>query len=95
MHYIEVLEQCLGRQAEKNLLPLQPGDVPDTYADVADLVEQFDYKPDTSVETGVPASWTGIRRGSARRCPCPPGRAARTDPPASSPAGGRRTAPSA
>ncbi len=53
MHYIEVLEQCLGREAQKNLLPLQPGDVPDTYADVADLVEQFDYKPDTSVETGV------------------------------------------
>jgi len=53
MHYIEVLEQCLGREARKNLLPLQPGDVPDTYADVADLVEQFDYKPDTSVETGV------------------------------------------
>jgi len=53
MHYIKVLEQCLGREAEKNLLPLQPGDVPDTYADVADLVEQLDYKPDTSVETGV------------------------------------------
>ncbi|MGB5732851.1 MAG: NAD-dependent epimerase [Thiohalocapsa sp.] len=53
MHYIEVLEQCLGREAKKNLLPLQPGDVPDTYADVTDLVEQFDYKPDTSVETGV------------------------------------------
>jgi UDP-glucuronate 4-epimerase len=53
MHYIEVLEQCLGREAQKNLLPLQPGDVPDTYADVADLVEQFGYKPDTSVETGV------------------------------------------
>jgi UDP-glucuronate 4-epimerase len=53
MHYIEVLEQCLGREAQNNLLPLQPGDVPDTYADVSDLVEQFDYKPDTSVETGV------------------------------------------
>jgi UDP-glucuronate 4-epimerase len=53
MHYIEVLEQCLGREAKKNLLPLQPGDVPDTYADVSDLVEQFDYKPDTSVEDGV------------------------------------------
>jgi len=53
MHYIEVLERCLGREAEKNLLPLQPGDVPDTYAAVADLVEQFGYKPNTSVETGV------------------------------------------
>jgi UDP-glucuronate 4-epimerase len=53
MHYIEVLERCLGREAEKELLPLQPGDVPDTYADVTDLVEQFDYKPATSVEDGV------------------------------------------
>lgn len=53
MHYIEVLEQCLGRAAKKNLLPLQPGDVPDTYADVTDLSEQFDYQPRTSVETGV------------------------------------------
>ncbi len=53
MHYIEVLERCLGRQAEKEMLPLQPGDVPDTYADVADLVEQLDYKPATTVEDGV------------------------------------------
>ena len=53
MHYIEVLEACLGRKAEKNLLPLQPGDVPDTYADVSDLVRDTGYKPDTSVEEGV------------------------------------------
>jgi UDP-glucuronate 4-epimerase len=53
MHYIEVLEECLGRKAEKNLLPLQPGDVPDTYADVADLVRDVDYRPRTSVEEGV------------------------------------------
>jgi UDP-glucuronate 4-epimerase len=53
MHYIEVLEDCLGRKAEKNLLPLQPGDVPDTYADVADLVRDVDYRPATSVEDGV------------------------------------------
>ena len=53
MHYIEVLEDCLGRKAEKNLLPLQPGDVPDTYADVADLVRDVDYLPATSVEDGV------------------------------------------
>ncbi len=52
-HYIEVLEQCLGRKAEKNLLPLQPGDVPDTYADVRDLVDDTGYKPETSVEQGV------------------------------------------
>jgi UDP-glucuronate 4-epimerase len=53
MHYIEVLEGCLGRTAEKNLLPLQPGDVPDTYADVEDLVRDVDYRPRTSVEEGV------------------------------------------
>jgi UDP-glucuronate 4-epimerase len=53
MHYIEVLENCLGKKAEKNLLPLQPGDVPDTYADVSDLVRDVGYKPDMSVEQGV------------------------------------------
>jgi len=53
MRYIEVLENCLGRKAEKNLLPLQPGDVPDTYADVADLVRDVDYMPSTSIEEGI------------------------------------------
>jgi len=53
MRYIEVLEECLGKTAEKNLLPLQPGDVPDTYANVENLVRDLDYKPDTSVEQGV------------------------------------------
>jgi len=52
-HYIDVLEDCLGKKATKNLLPLQPGDVPDTYADVTDLIADVDYKPDTSVETGI------------------------------------------
>ena len=51
--YIEVLEECLGRKAEKNLLPLQPGDVPDTYADVDALVNDFGYRPNTSIEVGV------------------------------------------
>ena len=51
--YIEVLEDCLGRKAEKNYLPLQPGDVPDTFADVDDLVKQFEYRPSTSIEIGV------------------------------------------
>ncbi|MCH8505562.1 MAG: NAD-dependent epimerase [Ectothiorhodospiraceae bacterium] len=50
MTYIEVLEECLGRKAEKNLLPLQPGDVPDTYADVDDLIADVDYRPGTPVE---------------------------------------------
>jgi UDP-glucuronate 4-epimerase len=52
-HYIETLEQCLGRKARMNLLPLQPGDVPDTYADVADLIRDTGYKPDTPMEEGV------------------------------------------
>ena len=53
MDYIVALETALGRKAEMEMLPLQPGDVPDTYADVTDLVEQFDYKPATPVEQGV------------------------------------------
>jgi UDP-glucuronate 4-epimerase len=53
MHYIEVLEDCLGKKAEKNLLPLQPGDVPATFANVEDLVRDIGYKPDMSVEQGI------------------------------------------
>ena len=53
LRYIEVLENCLGKKAEKNLLPLQPGDVPDTYADVDALIEDVNYKPGTPVETGI------------------------------------------
>jgi len=53
LRYIEVLEDSLGMKAERNLLPLQPGDVPDTFADVQDLVRDVGYRPDTSVETGV------------------------------------------
>ncbi len=53
MRYIEVLEDCLGRKAEKNLLPLQAGDVPDTWADAEDLVREVGYRPATPVEEGV------------------------------------------
>jgi UDP-glucuronate 4-epimerase len=53
LRYIEVLEDCLGRKAQRNLLPLQPGDVPDTYADVEDLAHDVGYRPQTSVEEGV------------------------------------------
>lgn len=53
LRYIEVLEDCLGKKAEKNLLPLQPGDVPDTYADVDALVSDVGYRPSTTVEEGV------------------------------------------
>jgi UDP-glucuronate 4-epimerase len=54
-HYIGTLEECLGRKAIKNLLPLQAGDVPDTFADVQDLVRDVGYKPATTVEQGVRA----------------------------------------
>jgi UDP-glucuronate 4-epimerase len=53
LRYIEVLEECLGRKAEKNFLPMQPGDVPATYADVDDLVNDFQYKPGTTLEYGI------------------------------------------
>jgi UDP-glucuronate 4-epimerase len=51
--YIEVLEGCLGKKAVKNLLPLQPGDVPDTFADVDDLIRDVGYKPATPVDVGI------------------------------------------
>ena len=53
LRFIELLEQGLGREAKKNLLPMQPGDVPDTYADVEDLVADVGYQPETTIETGV------------------------------------------
>jgi len=53
MRYIEVLEKCLGKKAEMQLLPLQAGDVPDTYADVEDLVRDVGYRPATPIESGV------------------------------------------
>jgi UDP-glucuronate 4-epimerase len=53
VYFIEVLEKCLGIEAKKNLLPMQPGDVPSTYADISDLVRDVGFKPDTSIEVGV------------------------------------------
>ncbi|MEO7426610.1 MAG: NAD-dependent epimerase [Fibrobacteria bacterium] len=53
MHFIRVLEAKLGKQALLNMLPLQPGDVPATEADVTDLMRDVGFKPDTSVETGI------------------------------------------
>jgi UDP-glucuronate 4-epimerase len=53
MHYIETLEKALGKTAIKNLLPMQPGDVPATYADVSDLETDVGFKPQTSVEEGI------------------------------------------
>jgi UDP-glucuronate 4-epimerase len=53
MRYIEVLEECLGKKAEKNFLPLQPGDVPATYANVDDLMRDVGFKPNTPIEEGI------------------------------------------
>ncbi|HZE11910.1 MAG TPA: NAD-dependent epimerase [Burkholderiales bacterium] len=53
MRYIEVLEQCLGKKAQLELLPMQPGDVPATFADVGELQKAVGYKPQTPIEVGV------------------------------------------
>jgi UDP-glucuronate 4-epimerase len=53
LRYIEVLEQCLGRKAQKNLVPMQLGDVPDTWADVEALARDVGYRPSTELEEGV------------------------------------------
>jgi UDP-glucuronate 4-epimerase len=53
LRFIELLEQHLGRTAEKNLLPMQPGDVPDTWADVSALRRDVGYAPATPIEEGV------------------------------------------
>lgn len=53
MRYIEILEECLGKKAIKNMLPMQPGDVPATYADVDDLITDVGYQPNTPIETGI------------------------------------------
>ncbi len=53
MHMIETLENALGKKAEKEMLPIQPGDVPATYADVDDLMADVGFKPETSIEEGI------------------------------------------
>jgi UDP-glucuronate 4-epimerase len=53
MRFIEVLEDKLNKKAIKNFLPMQPGDVPATYADVDDLVKSVDFKPNTKIEDGI------------------------------------------
>ncbi len=53
LHFIEVLENKLGKKAVKNFLPLQPGDVPETFADVDDLMNDVGFKPSTSIEEGI------------------------------------------
>jgi UDP-glucuronate 4-epimerase len=53
LRYIEVIEECVGRKAQKNMLPLQAGDVPETFADIDDLVRDVGYRPATPIEVGV------------------------------------------
>jgi UDP-glucuronate 4-epimerase len=70
MHFISLIEQNLGRKAEVKFLPMQPGDVPATYADVADLKRDFGFEPATPIEQGMEkfvewyASYYGIRVSS-------------------------------
>jgi UDP-glucuronate 4-epimerase len=53
MDFITALEKKIGKTAKKNMLPIQPGDVPSTYADVSDLINDLGYKPNTSIEEGI------------------------------------------
>jgi UDP-glucuronate 4-epimerase len=53
LRYIEVLEECLGRKVEKIMLPMQPGDVAETFADVGELIRDVGYQPATPIEEGV------------------------------------------
>ncbi|MDB5657214.1 MAG: UDP-glucuronate 5-epimerase, partial [Tardiphaga sp.] len=53
LHVVTVLEKALGREAVKTMLPMQPGDVPETFADVDDLMRDVGFKPDTSIEDGI------------------------------------------
>ena len=53
LDFIEAIENELGKKAKKNMLPLQPGDVPKSHADIKDIIEEFDYNPNTSVEEGI------------------------------------------
>ncbi len=53
MDYITTLEKCLGKEAKKEFLPMQPGDVYQTYADITDLVNDFEFRPSTTIEEGL------------------------------------------
>ncbi len=53
MAFIEAIEKAIGQKAKKNMLPIQAGDVPATYADVDDLIEDVEFKPETSIECGI------------------------------------------
>ena len=53
LNFVEILEKCLGRKADKEFLPMQQGDVYQTFADVSELERDFGFKPDTSLEDGL------------------------------------------
>jgi UDP-glucuronate 4-epimerase len=53
MDFIQAIENKLGKQAKKNLMPLQPGDVPASHADVSDLIADMGYKPQTPIQEGI------------------------------------------
>lgn len=53
MDFIEAIEKSLGKEAQKNMMPIQPGDVPATWADVTDLIEDLDYQPNTPIQEGI------------------------------------------
>lgn len=53
LRFIEIIEEKLGKKAIRNYMPIQDGDVPETFADVADLMKTVDFKPDTSLESGI------------------------------------------
>ncbi|MEL6941747.1 MAG: NAD-dependent epimerase/dehydratase family protein, partial [Bacteroidota bacterium] len=53
LEFIEAIEEALGKEAKKEFLPMQPGDVEQTYADVQDLIKEFGYQPNTSVKDGI------------------------------------------
>jgi UDP-glucuronate 4-epimerase len=53
MRFIDILENCLGRKADRRLLPMQPGDVPATFADVESLTRDVGFRPDTPIEEGI------------------------------------------
>ncbi len=53
LRFIEIIEECLGKKANKNMLPMQPGDVPATYADIDDLIRDVGFRPETTLEEGI------------------------------------------
>lgn len=65
MRFIEVLEETLGKKAQKNFLPMQPGDVPDTYADITDLERDVGYRPSTPIDVGI-AKFVSWYKGYSR-----------------------------